>query len=441
MTMTVDPTFTVAERVLPHSEDAEASVLGVALVSPGAWPRIASVLEASDFYRESHRRIFRAMSRLVEQGIPIDFIPLRDALRVAGELEEIGGPAYLSALDRGFPKATNVEFYARVVREKARLRSAIYTANGLLTRAYAEDPIAGMIEDAVRRLSGLADQPESRAVRIGAAVNDYITALDTDTGLGLETGLRDLDDLVGGLQRRHLTIVAARPSVGKTSWVCAVADAIAGRGIPAGIVSLEMSQRAWAAQLLAAHSHVPSEQLRRKMVGDRQWATIAHALETLNERPLFLVEEARTLTQVAAWGRRLRDEHGVQILFVDYLQLMAADHVKDRQQEIAYLSRGLKRLAEDLDLPVVALSQLSRAPEQRTDKRPQLSDLRESGSIEQDADLVLLLFREEMYKPKEENAGIAEVIVAKNRSGPTGTVKVCFLKELALFCNLAAPMY
>lgn len=425
------------ERVLPHSAEAERSVLGVALVAREAWPRIAAMLVPEDFYREAHVRIFRTMTTLAEAGTPIDFVPLVDALRVAGDLDEVGGPAYVSSLATGVPRATNVEYYAAMVREKARLRAAIYAANGIAVQAYGEDPVAEIIETGVRRLMRLADQPLGGAVTIGQAIASYMTALDTDAGLGIETGLVDLDRHIGGFKRKDLILVAARPSVGKTSLATTIADNVAGRAIPAALFTLEMDTHAIAANILAGHSRVQTELMRRKLLGERQWVKIAEAIETLNDRPLYLIEAARNLTQVAAAARLLRDEHGIEMFLIDYIQMMAPADAPNRNQLIGYVSHGLKRMAADLNVPVVALAQLSRAPEQRTDKRPQLSDLRESGNLEQDADQVLMLFREEMYKPTADNAGIAEVIIAKNRSGPTGVVKLAFLRDLAHFENLA----
>ena len=429
-----------SERTLPFNLEAERAVLGVVLVHNEAWPTIAAVLTEADFYREAHRRLWAAMSRLAMDGSPVDFALLREELSRTGDLDEVGGPAYVTSLADGVPRATNVEYYARVVREKARLRGAIYAANKVVASAYeAEQPAATVVESGVRDLLALADAHAGGITQIGSAVRDYVNSLDDEREVSIPCGLRDVDDITGGFALRRLTIVAARPGVGKSSFALCAADHAAGTGTPAAIISLEMEDRAQAANLLAVHSGVPSDRLRRKMVGDKQWSRIGHAVSLLDGRPLYLVSAAETLTQVAAWVRRLREVHAVRVVFLDYLQLIGDSRSKDRQQEVAALSRGLARLAMREEVAMVALSQLSREPERRTDKRPHLSDLRESGSLEQDAHLVLLLFRADMYDhdPNSPEAGTAEVIVAKNRAGPTGVARVCFLSETTRFCDLA----
>lgn len=427
------------DRSLPSNLEAERSILGAVLVHNDAWPLIASALTDADFYRDAHRRIFQAMGRLREAGSAIDFVLLREELRKAGDEDEVGGPAYIASLADGVPRATNVAHYVKVVREKARLRSTIYAANTILTTAYeAEQSVADLVETGVRTLLSLADADDDTVTPIGDALRGYVESLDAEQGATIATGLRDVDDLIGGFGRKKLTIIAARPGVGKSSLSLHVADHAAASAIPSAIISLEMDTAALAASLLAAHSGVSSDRMRRKTAGQAQWTRIGEALNLLSDRPLYLVTQARTLTQVAAWARRLREAHGVQLLFLDYLQLIGDPRARDRQQEIAHLSRGLKRIAIDEDMAVVAVSALNRESERRLDKRPHLSDLRESGSIEADADLVLLLHREELYKRTEDNVGIAEVIVAKNRSGASGCVKVVFLAETVRFADLAA---
>ena len=327
-----------------------------------------------------------------------------------------------------------------IVRGKARLRRAIFAANQILTDAYTEEPLEALVERGVRELLSASEPAHSGAVAIDAAVRDYVSALDTDHGFGIPTGFRDLDDLVGGLQKGTLTIIAARPSMGKSTICVNICDTIAQAAVPTALFSLEMSQRAIAVQVLSQTAHVDATRIARKLLGERDWGKLGAALVAIEGRPFYLVGGAHTATQVDAWTRRLKVEHGAQVVCIDYLQLMMVDgRARDRQQEVAYLSRALKRLAEDQDVAVVALSQLSRAPEGRKDKRPQLSDLRDSGALEQDADLVCLLFRQDMYDsdPNNPNAGTAEVIVAKNRSGPTGTIRLAYLKEQCRFCNVA----
>lgn len=428
------------QRTLPHNLEAERSVLGAALLDRSAYDIAAQILQPGDFFRDSHSRIFSAMQVLSDAGVAIDLIPLKDVLHSSGELEKIGGAAFIAGLIDGVPHAVNVKYYAAIVKDKWRLRQAIFASTKIMESAYSEDPLEEVIESGVRSFSELAAPVAGGAVHVKDAVLAYAQAIDNDLGLGLPSGFLDLDDLVGGFELKKLLIIAARPSAGKTSLALRMADNMATAGTPVAFFSLEMSQHALAASIIAAHSHVPSEQIRRKLVAERSWSKISHAIEEASQLPMYLVEAASTLTQVGAWCRTLRKDHGVKVGLIDYIQLMSASEQADRQRELQYLSRGLKRLAEEEDMLIVALSQLSRAPEQRTDKRPQLADLRESGALEQDADYVLMIFREEMYKRTDDNAGIAELILAKNRQGPTGTVKLAFLKELAKFDNLA-PLF
>jgi len=428
----------VIERTLPHSLDAERSILGAILVHGDAFTLAAQVLVPEDFFRDAHTKIFRHMSTLREKGTAIDWMTLREELTRNGEMDEVGGPAYVSSLSDGVPRATNVAHYAAIVKEKAQLRAVIYAANEMSNAAYEQQPANVTVESGVRKLMS-AVKAEQRGVQtIGEAVSDYMRAMDSEEGVSIPTGLVDLDELVGGLQRKKLTIIAARPSVGKTSLAVAIADHVSKLTGPVGMFSLETDNMSVAAQLVASYSGVPSETVRRRTVGDNQWESISYAVAELGGRPFYLLEGATTMTQIQAWARRLRDDHGVRLIVVDYIQLVANTLARDMRQEVAHVSRSLKILAQELDVAVVALSQLSRSPEGRADKRPQLSDLRESGALEQDADLVFLLFREEMHKATNENAGVAEIIVAKNRSGPVGVTRVRFMKQLAKFCNLAS---
>ena len=426
------------ERVLPQDLSLERAVLGAILLHPQHWSQVASILTADDFLRKAHGLIFSAMARLTQAESAIDFALLRAELRSSGDEDEIGGPVYLASLVDGLPLGSHVMDYARVVREKARLRTAIFAANKLLAGAYAADqPVADLVETGVRDLLTLADAQESGVTSIGDALKSYIDALDDEQAVLIPTGLRDVDDIVGGFGRKKLTIIASRPGAGKTSWAITSADHAASKGIPTAIVSLEVDPSALAGNLIAAHSGVGTERMRRKNVGDWQWTRVSQAVGLLMDRPLYFVTAVRTLTPIAAWVRRLKEQYGVRLVFLDYLQLLVNPNAKDQQQETAAISRGLARIAIDEDVAMVALSQLSREPERRNDKRPHLADLRSSGSLEQDAHLVLLLFREEMHKPTDDNRGIAEVIVAKNRSGACGTCKVAFIAETVRFADLA----
>lgn len=426
------------DRTLPANIDAERAVLGAVLVDNAAWPLASSIVGEPEFFRDAHKRIWRALQQLANRAVAMDYMTLREELGRAGDLEPVGGLSYVLALTEGVPRATNVEHYARIVREKARLRELIYAANRTLAAAYdAEMPPEVVAEEAVRELLRVGGATTTGYITAKDALSTYMRDLDSERGVVLPTGFVDLDDLTGGLERRKLTIVAARPSVGKSSFALALADHLTKDGTPVGFVALEMDPSALMANLLAGVSRVPSDRMRRKSLDQRDWGRTADAVEEISARPLHIVHEAHTLAQVQGWARRLVDEHGVQALLLDYIQLLGDPQSPNRQAEIAYFSRGLKRMAKDLDIAMVALSQLSRASESRNDKRPHLSDLRESGALEQDADLVLLLFRGEMYKATDENRGVAEVIIAKNRQGPTGTAKLCWIGETARFENLA----
>lgn len=431
---------TAPPRTLPHNLEAERSVLGAILIDNDVWDIAASRITAPDFFRDAHGRIWKAFETLRNQERPLDLVCSKEELERVGDLEEVGGPAYIASLVDGVPRSTNVEYYADIVREKARLRSIIFEANKLLGNAYeAEDSSADIVEKATLALSLSIDAGLTGAIHIRDAIKQYMVDLDAPQGILIPTGLIDLDAKIGGIERRKLSIVAARPSVGKTSLALSWADNIAGRGDAVGIISIEMDPASLGANVLSAHSGVSTDRLRRRSASQEDWQKISSSLEQVFERNIYIVHDVTTLTQVAAWSRRLRDQFGVRIIFIDYIQLMGDLLSVNRQREVAHMSRGLKKLAVKDDLAIVALSQLSRESERRNDKRPHLSDLRESGALEQDADLVALLYREEMHKPKPENEGVGEIIIAKNRSGPVATIKATFMKETAKWANYADP--
>lgn len=430
------------ERVLPHDLDAERATLGAVLVQPTTWPIVVSVLREQDFYREGHRRIFKALASLADAGVPPDLIPLADKLRTAGDMDEAGGMSYLASLVDGLPASTNAEHYAAIVREKAGLRAAIHTADTLMTKAYAaQDRAVAIADDAINELTASVSVAAGSMENAETLIDNYVREIQAGTaGHAIGTGFIDLDALIGGFKPGDLAIVAGRPSTGKTAWALVVSDHIAAVAGPSIFFSMEMDKQSCAARLLAARSGVATQSLERGTASDRDYERVNDSLQ-MQPVPLLIEDRSRTLTEMGAWCRRAKAANdGVLVCaFVDYLQLMVAERKRDSDEaEIAAISKGLKRLARDLNISVIALSQLSRAPEARRDKRPQMSDLRGSGAIEQDCDVGLLLFRPEMYAPKPENAGIAEVIVAKHRNGPTGVVRLQFQKELALFRNLTA---
>lgn len=410
------------------------------MIENGTWADVALAITAQDFFRDAHRRTFEGLERLSQAGKPLDLVLLKEDLEANGDLEEVGGPAYLAALLDGVPRSTNVIYYAGIVREKARLRNAILAGQKLMASAYeASEPADTVLEAAVHQLLQISDAGAVGERSLDQALAAYTATITNESQPDrIATGLKDVDTLIGGFERKRLTIIAARPSVGKSSLITSVADYITARGEAVGVITLEMDDETLAGNLVAAHSKVSSDRVRRRMIQPAQWAHVANAIEQLQGRRMYFVNAANTLTQVAAWARRLKAKYGIGTLFLDYLQMLGNPAAKDRQQEVASLSRGLKQLAKDEDMAIVALSSLGRDPEKRMDKRPHNSDLRESGAIEFDADLIWLLFREEMHKPNDDRLqGVAEIIVSKNRGGPTGTVKVAFVHDTARWADLA----
>jgi replicative DNA helicase len=439
----------IAERTLPHNLDAERSVLGAILVHNDAFNLAAQVISGRDFYRDAHRRIFEKMAALNERNQAIDFITLKEELARAGELDEVGGPAYIASLVDGVPKATNVEYYARIVKEKSTLRNLIYAANKILAEAYeADQESEAILDQAESAIFAVAeDRLKGGFVAMGDLVKQNFPKIERlfeqkRLITGVPTGFVDLDEMTRGLQAGDLVIVAGRPSMGKTSLVLNISQYVAMQpGHTVGFFSLEMSKESLFLRLLASEAQIDSHRLMSGAIGQKDYGRISHALETLSAMRLFVDDTANIgVLEMRAKARRLKSEHGLSLLVVDYIQLMSArGRYENRTLELAAISRALKGLAKELHVPVVVLSQLSRAPESRADHRPQLSDLRESGALEQDADVVILIYRDDAYNrdPNNPDAGIAELIVAKQRNGPTGTVRLAFLREQTRFANLA----
>jgi replicative DNA helicase len=438
-----------AERTLPHNLEAERSVLGAILVHNDAFNTAAQVIDGRDFYRDAHRRIFDRMVALSERGEAIDFITLKEELSRGGDLEEVGGPAYVASLVDGVPRATNVEYYARIVKEKATLRNLIYAANKILTNAYEGDQESDLIlDDAESSIFAVADDRlKAGFVPMRELVNESFPKIEQlfehkRLVTGVPTGFVDLDEMTRGLQRGDLVIIAARPSMGKTSLVLNIAQHVAVQADhTVGFFSLEMSKESLFIRLLTSEAQIDSHRLMSGHIADRDYSRISHALEKLSSMRLFIDDTANIgVLEMRAKSRRLQAEHGLSLIVVDYIQLMnARGRHENRTLELASISRSLKGLAKELDVPIVVLSQLSRAPESRSDHRPQLSDLRESGALEQDADVVVLIYRDDAYNrdPNNPDAGTAELIVAKQRNGPTGIVRLAFLREQTRFANLA----
>jgi replicative DNA helicase len=433
------------DRVLPHNAEAERTVLGAVLVDNAAFNSAAEILNREDFHREAHRRIFDAMAALAERSQPIDDVTLKDELGRTQSLEAIGGAAYLASLLDGLPRLTNVEPWARIIKEKAVLRNLIHASQRIVQSCYeAEDDAALILDRAEKAIFDIAERRIRQGfIGIREIVKESFRTIDQlsqskEVVTGLPTGFVDLDERTSGLQKGDLIIVAARPAMGKTSLCLNVAQNASLRaGEAVGIFSLEMSKEQLVLRMLCADARVDSHRLRTGHLQEKDWARLAKAYADLSGSRIF-IDDSATITplEMRAKCRRLKAEHGLGLVMVDYLQLVSgSSRVENRQQEIASISRSLKGMAKELSVPVIALSQLSRAPEARTDKRPQLSDLRESGALEQDADVVMFIYREHEYKPSEENQGVAEIIVAKQRNGPTGTVKLAFIKEFTRFEN------
>jgi replicative DNA helicase len=445
----VAETAAAAVRTLPHNLEAERSVLGAILIDNHTFNLAAAVINAGAFFRDAHRRIFERMMDLTERNQPIDLVTLKEALERSGELEEVGGPAYIASLVDGVPRSTNVEYYAQIVKEKATLRALIFSANKILSNAYEADQEADLIlDDAESAIFAVAeDRVKTGFIAMRDLVNQSFPKIEKlfehkTYVTGVPTGFDDLDRKTRGLQPGDLVIVAARPSMGKTSLVLNICQHVATQGMVAGFFSLEMSKEQLFMRMLASEARIDTYRLLSGQIGQREYGQITHALETLSEAHLFIDDTAGIgVMEMRAKARRLQAEHGLHLLAIDYVQLMTGrGRFENRTLELASISRSLKGLAKELSVPIVVLSQLSRAPEARSDKRPQLSDLRESGALEQDADVVALIFREEMYKlgdEPSENDGVAEIIIAKQRNGPTGTIKLAFLREQTRFANLA----
>jgi replicative DNA helicase len=444
-----DTAVATAERTLPHNLEAERSVLGAILVHNDAFNLAAQFIDSGDFYRDAHRRIFDKMVALNERRDAIDFVTLKEELARSGELDDVGGPTYIASLADGVPRATNVEYYAKIVKEKATLRNLIYAANKILTNAYEADQESDLIlDEAETAIFAVADDRlKAGFIAMRDLVKESFPKIEQlfeqkRLITGVPTGFVDIDEMTRGLQPGDLVIVAARPSMGKTSLVLNIAQYVATQpDHVVGFFSLEMSKEALFLRLLTAEAQVDGHRLMSGAIGGKDYGRISHALETLSAMKLHIDDTANVgVLEMRAKARRLQSEHGLSLLIVDYIQLMTGrGRFENRTLELAAISRSLKGLAKELNIPIVVLSQLSRAPEARSDHRPQLSDLRESGALEQDADVVVLIYRDDVYNkdPNSPDAGTAELILAKQRNGPTGTVRLAFLREQTRFANLA----
>ena len=440
-------TVPASERTLPHNLEAERSVLGAIIVHNDAFNVAAELIDSKDFFRDAHGHVFDTMVGLNERGQAIDLVTLKDELIRSGHLEKVGGAAYIAALADGVPRSTNVEHYARIVKERATLRNLIGSANRIVGMAYkAEQDADTLLDQAEQEIFAIAeDRIHTGFVPLKDLVEDGFTTIEKLQEqkwlvTGVPSGFSDIDKLTSGFQSADLVLVAGRPSMGKTSFVLNIAQYVGlktDRSV--GFFSLEMSKEQLFIRMLTAEAEIDAQRFRGGYLTEQDYGKISTVLGRLSEAKVFIDDSfGMGVLEMRAKARRLKAEHGLDLLVVDYLQLMQGrGRFDNRTQELAAISRSLKALAKELDVPVIALSQLSRAPESRSDRRPQLSDLRESGALEQDADLVMFIFREEHYDPTPENENLAELIIGKQRNGPTGTVKLAFIKQHTRFKNLS----
>ncbi|MDZ7643895.1 MAG: replicative DNA helicase [Woeseiaceae bacterium] len=441
-------------RVPPNSIEAEQSLLGGLMLDNAAWDKIADLVIAEDFYRKDHRLIFAAIARLVEDSHPCDVVTVSEHLGNRNELAAAGGLEYLATLANETPGAANVRAYAGILRERATLRALINAGNEISGNAYSTGgrSASELVDDAERMVFEIAEKGARGRVGFQAlkqilpATVDRIDLLHQSDGdvTGISTGYNEFDKLTAGLQKGDLIIVAGRPSMGKTTLAINIAEnaAIGGR-VPTAIFSMEMPSEQLAFRMISSLGRVDQSHLRTGRFPDEDWSRINTAVQLMSDAPIFIDDTpALTPTEIRARARRLKREHGLGLIVVDYLQLMqVAGNTENRATEISAISRSLKALAKELAVPVIALSQLNRGVEQRTDKRPVMSDLRESGAIEQDADLIIFIYREEVYNQDTPRKGIADIHVAKQRNGPVGDFPLTFIGHFTKFENWVPEQY
>lgn len=434
-----------ADRLPPHNDEAEQAVLGAILIEPSVIVLVNERLRAEDFYRQSHQRLFQIMNELYEKRKPVDLVTVTSELQDQNRLEEVGGVPYLTELAESVPTAANVEHYAKIVEEKSLLRRLIQTATQIAMSSYAsEREVTEIIDEAERKILEISQrriQGEFLPIRdLLVEAYEQIEALHLNkSGLrGISSGFVDLDRMTSGFQKSDLIIIAARPSMGKTAFALNIAQNVAIRSRETvAIFNLEMSASQLVTRMISAEGNIDAQAFRTGNLKEEDWEKLTMAMSSLSEAPIFIDDTPGvTVYDIRAKLRRLQAEHGLGLVIIDYLQLISSVKGDSRQQEISEISRSLKLMARELNVPVISLSQLSRAVEQRQDKRPMLSDLRESGSIEQDADLVAFLYRDDYYNEESEKKNIAEVIIGKQRNGPVGKVELLFLKEYNKFLSL-----
>jgi replicative DNA helicase len=444
----MDETDLSSHKLPPQNLEAEQSVLGGILIENEAINRVMEILDADDFYRDGHRKIFNALINLSERDEPADLITLTNELRKIDQLDSIGGASYLASLIDSVPTAANIEYYAKIVKEKSILRKLIQTSTEIITQSYEDrGDVEVFLDEAERAIFDISEKrvrPSFYSIR--DVVKESFKTIERlfqkkELITGVPSGFKELDRMTAGFQPSDLIIIAGRPSMGKTAFCLNVAQyAAIENKIPVAVFSLEMSKEQLVIRMLCSEAHVEGTRLRTGFLNESDWPKLTIAAGNLSEAPIYIDDSAAlSVLELRAKARRLKSERGLGMLIIDYLQLMKGRvKVESRQQEISEISRSLKALAKELNIPVIAVSQLSRKTEERTGNRPQLSDLRESGAIEQDADLILFIYRDEVYNRSEDNPnrGKADVIIGKQRNGPIGKIELAFLDKFTTFKDL-----
>ncbi|KUK08567.1 MAG: Replicative DNA helicase [Caldanaerobacter subterraneus] len=432
-------------RIPPQNIEAEQSVLGSMLLSREAIIEVSEILRAEDFYKESHKKLFDVIMEMFEKDIPVDLVTVVDELRKRDMLEVVGGIEYLASLTSSVITTANVSYYAKLIKEKATLRRLIEASSEIMELSYQEDDVETVLDIAEQKIFDIA---QGRNTTTFSSMKDIlmdtfykIEELYKNKGklTGIPSGFPDLDAKTAGFQPSDFILIAARPSMGKTSFALNIAqNAALLTGLPVAIFSLEMSKEQLVTRLICSTANIDSQKLRTGNLDEEDWMKLAAAMTPLSKAPIYIDDTPGvTVMDIRAKARRLKLEKGLGLVMIDYLQLMQGrGRAENRQQEISEISRSLKSLARELNVPVITLSQLSRAPETRSDHRPVLSDLRESGAIEQDADIVMFLYRDDYYHKDSEKKNIAEVIIAKHRNGPTGVVELLWLAQYTKFVSL-----
>ena len=435
------------EKMPPQNIEAEMAVLGSMLIEESAISYAIEMLDGASFYSEANHKIFESILKLYSENKAVDMVTLMEDLKKIGELDKVGGSTYITGLTTIVPTAANIKHYAGIVKEKSILRNLIAAATNIVSESYdVHGDVEKILDKAERTIFEISSKKiDSNFAPLKEIIKDSIETIDQlyqkkAHVTGISTGFSDFDSLTAGLHPSDLIVFACRPSMGKSAFVTAVAEhAGVVEKIPLVIFSLEMSKEQLVQRMLCSHARVNAHNVRTGFLSQSDWPKLTNAAGKLSDAPIFIDDTAGlSVLELRAKARRLKSQQNIQLIIVDYLQLMQGlPGAENRQQEISEISRSLKALARELSVPLIAVSQLSRAVETRQDRRPQLSDLRESGAIEQDADVVGLILREEYYNPTEENKGIAEIIIAKQRNGPVGSLKLAFIKDFARFENLA----